>query len=123
MQSIFEQMGGTYRLEGDYLLPNLVLSEEPEYQIGRYGRMRGRYLKEHRHGIYHELLVTGRLAEHLSDIDQICSERMTRLVEQMAVSEGVTEALKAANQMEWVAKINNIRSRAEEVVLQEVVFV
>ena len=100
MKSIFEQMGGTYRQEGDYLIPNLALPEEPEYQIGKYGRMRRRYLKEHRPVLYANLLTSGTLHRHLAEIDQACNERMEIIVSDMARQEDVTEALKAADQME-----------------------
>ena len=100
MKSIFEQMGGTYRQEGDYLIPNLALPEEPEYQIGKYGRMRRSYLKEHRPVLYANLLTSGTLHRHLAEIDQACNERMAIIVSDMARQEDVTEALKAADQME-----------------------
>ena len=122
MKSLFEEMGGTYRQEGDYLIPNLALPEEPEYQIGKYGRMRRSYLKEHRPVLYANLLTSGTLHRHLVEIDQACNERMEIIVSAMAQQEGVTEALKAADQMEWVRRMNNIRSRAEEIILQELVF-
>ena len=122
MKSTFEEMGGTYIRVGDYFIPDLVLDDEPEYQIGKYGRMRERYLKEHRRAAYAELKLFGKLDEHLAEIDQTCNERMERIVKQMAEREGVTEALKASNQMAWIGAINNIRSRAEEIVLSEVVY-
>lgn len=83
MKSIFEQMGGTYRQEGDYLIPNLALPEEPEYQIGKYGRMRRSYLKEHRPVLYANLLTSGTLHRHLAEIDQACNERMEIIVSDM----------------------------------------
>ena len=122
MMSLFEEMGGTYRQDGDYLIPNLALPDEPERQIGKYGCMRRSYLKEHRPVLYANLLTSGTLHRHLADIDQACNERMEILVPAMAKQEMVTEALKAANQMEWVRHMNNIRSRAEEIVLTELVY-
>ena len=122
MKSIFEQMGGTYRRVGDYYIPNLSLPDEPKYQIGKYGRMRERYLKDCCCVAYAELKLSGKLDEHLAEIDQTCNERMERIVKQMAEREGVTEALKASGQMAWVGAMNNIRSRAEEIVLSEVVY-
>ena len=119
MKSLFEEMGGTYRQEGDYLIPNLALPGEPEYQIGKYGRMRCSYLKEHRPILYTNLLASGTLHRHLAKIDQACNERMEIIVPAMAKQEGVTETLKAADQMEWVCRMNSIRSRAEEIVLTE----
>ena len=122
MKSLFEEKGGTYHQDGDYLIPNLVLLEEPEYQIGRYGRMRRSYLKEHRPVLYANLLTSGTLHRHLAEIDQSCNKRMEIVVSAMAKQEGVTEALKAADQMEWVRRMNSICGRAEEIVLTELVY-
>lgn len=122
MKSLFEEMGGTYRQEGDYLIPNLALPEEPEYQIGKYGRMRRSYLKEHRKILYNNYVLEGTLFKHLSEIDQACNERMENIVSAMAKQEDVTEALKAADQMEWVRRMNSIRNRAEEIILTEIVY-
>ena len=122
MKSLFEQMGGTYRQEGDYLIPNLVLPDTESYQIGKYGRMRRSYLKEHRKILYTNYVVEGTLFEHLAEIDQACNERMDAIVSAMAKQEGVTEALKAADQLEWVRRMNSIRNRAEEIVLAELVY-
>ena len=122
MKSIFEQMGGTYRQEGDYLIPNLSLPDESEYQIGKYGRMRRSYLKEHRPILYTNLLTSGTLHRPLAEIDQACNEHMETIVSAMAQQEGVTEAMKAVDQMEWVRRMNSIRSRAEEIVLTELVY-
>ena len=97
MKSLFEEMGGTYRQEGDYLIPNLALPDEPEYQIGKYGRMRHSYLKEHRPVLYASLLTSGTLHRHLAEIDQACNERMAIIVSDMARQEDVTEALKVAD--------------------------
>ncbi len=121
-KSIFEQMGGTYTQAGDYLIPNLVLDETEQSPPGKYGRMRRRYLKEHRRVMFTNLLVSGKLDQHLAEIDKACEERMELLTQQMAKQEGVTEALKAADQMEWVRRMNSIRSRAEEIVLQEMIY-
>ncbi len=122
MKSIFEEMGGTYRQVGDYLIPNLTLPVEPEYRIGKYGHMRRSYLKEHRPVLYANLLTSGTLHRHLAESDQACNERMAIIVSAMVKQEGVTEALKAADQMEWVRRMNSICSRAEEIILQELVF-
>ena len=123
MKSLFEEMGGTYRQEGEYLIPNLALPNDGNYEIGKYGRMRLNYLKEHRKILYTNYLMEGTLSKHLSEIDQACNERMDNIVFAMAKQEGVTEELKAADQMEWVRRMNNIRNRAEEIILREVVFV
>ena len=122
MKSLFEKMGGTYRREGDYLIPNLALPEEPEYQIGKYGHLRRSYLKEHCPVLYANLLTSGTLHRRLAEINQSCSERMEIIVSAVAKQEGVTEVLKAADQMEWVRRMNGIRSRAEEIVLTELVY-
>ena len=122
MKSLFEQMGGTYRREGDYLIPNLALPDIGDNQIGKYGRMRRRYLKEHRRLLYTNLLTSGNLRCHLAEIDQACNERMESIVSAMAKQEGVTEALKAADQIERVRRMNSIRNRAEEIVLTELVY-
>ena len=102
MKSLFEEMGGTYRQVGDYFIPNLVLPDTGNYQSGKYGRLRHSYLKEHRKILYSNYVMEGTLFEHLAEIDQACNERMAIIVHAMAKQEGVTEALKAADQMEWV---------------------
>ena len=122
MKSLFEEMGGTYRQVGDYFIPNITLPDDGEYQIGKYGRMRRRYLKEHRRVLYTNLLTSGNLRCHLAEIDQACNERIESIVSAIAEQEGVTEALKAADQMEWVRLMNSIRNRAEEIVLTELVY-
>ena len=123
MRSLFEELGGTYRQVGDYLIPNLVLPDDGDYQVGKYWRMRRSYLKEHRQILYTNYVVEGTLFEHLAEIDQACNERMGNIVSAMAKQEGVTEALKAADQMEWVRRMNSIRNRAEEIILTELVYV
>ena len=122
MKSLFEEMGGTYRQVGDYLIPNLVLPDDGDYQIGKYGRMRRSYLKEHRKIRYSNYVVEGTLFKHLSEIDQACKNRMEIIISAMEKQEGVTETLKAADQMEWVRRKNSIRNRAEEIVLHELVY-
>ena len=122
MKSLFEEMGGTYRQVGDYFIPNLVLPDTGNYHIGKYGRMRRSYLKEHHPILYNNYLLEGTLFKHLAEIDHDCNERMEIVVSAMAKQEGVTEALKAADQMEWVRRINSIRNRAEEIILTELVY-
>ena len=122
-KTIFEELGGTYIQQGDYLLPNLKMPEQPGYNIGVWGQRRRRYLKKHRPILYTNLLTSCKLSEHLAEIDEECNERMESLVKAMANQEGVTEALKAADQMAWVQRMNNIRNRAEEIVLNEIVYV
>ena len=122
MKSLFEEMGGTYRQVGDYFIPNLALPDTGNYQIGKYGRMRRSYLKEQRKILYTHYVIEGTLFEHLAEIDQACNERMEIIISAMEKQEGVSEALKAADQMEWVRRMNNIRNRAEEIVLTELVY-
>jgi len=123
MKSIFERMGGTYRREGDYLLPNLSLPPDAEdYQIGKYGRLRKQYLKEHRRVQYTCMMTDGTLWKHLAEIDRSCNDRLEIIETAMMKQEGVTEALKASDQMEWVRRRNSIRNRAEEVILTELVY-
>ena len=121
-KSIYEQCGGTYTQVGDYLLPNLIIDEDEQQFIGKYGWMRKRYLKENRPILFSNLLLSGKLDQHLTEIDRACVERMDLLTRQMAPQEGVTESLKATDQMEWVRRMNNIQNRAEEIVLNELVY-
>ena len=109
-------MGGTYTQVGDYLLPDLELPEEEQQPIGVWGQRHRRYLKEHRRATYATLLTSGRLNSYLADIDYQAEELFYRLVKQMTEAGGVTEALKAADPMAWVGRMNNIRSRAMEIV-------
>ena len=123
MKSIFEKMGGTYRREGDYLLPNLSLPPDAEdYQVGKYGRLRKQYLKEHRRALYTCMMTEGTLWKHLAEIDRSCNDRLEIIETAMMKQEGVTEALKASNQMEWVRCMNSICNRADEIVLTELVY-
>ena len=107
---------------GDYYLPDLALNEE-EPIYGKYGMLRKQFLKEHRSAKYQYLLLTGKLTEHLNQIDQEARERVEMLMEQMAEKQGVTEELKLRNQMKWVGLMNNIKTRAEEIVLKNLVYV
>ena len=122
-RSFFEQNGGTYSRVGDVLLPNLVIENAEQRHLGKYGLKRKRYLKERHPVIFSELLLSGKLYPHLLEIDEACEGRLELLILQMAKNEGVTEALKAAEQMEWVRRMNSIRSRAEEIVLHELVYI
>ena len=105
-KTIFEQLGGTYSQQGDYLLPNLTLPETKGYVIGKYGYLRSRYLKLHRPILYTNLLTSCKLSEHLAEVEKECAERMDSLVKDMAKQEGVTEAFKATNQMVWVRRMS-----------------
>ena len=121
--TIFEKMGGTYTQVGDYLLPDLKLPEEEQQPIGVWGQRHRRYLKEHHRATYATLLTSGKSNGYLADIDRQAEEMFSRLVKQMAEAEGVTEQLKADNQMEWVDRMNNIRSRAMEIVNSELIYI
>lgn len=121
-KTIFEEMGGTYTQVGDYLLPNLELPEEEQQPIGVWGQRHRRYLKEHRQAAYATLLTSEKLNSYLADIDRQSEEMFSRLVKQMAEAEGVTEKLKAADPMEWVRRMNNIRNRAMEIVNSELIY-
>ncbi len=122
-KTIFEQMGGTYTQQGDCYLPNLVLPTEKETSpIGVWGQRHLRYLKECHRITYANLLTSGKLNSYLVDIDERAENMFLRLVKQMAEHEGVTERLKAENQMEWVGQINNIRICATEIVNQVIIF-
>lgn len=121
-KTIFEEMGGTYTQVEDYLLPDLKLPEEEQQPIGVWGQRHWRYLKEHRRASYATLLTSGKLNSYLADIDRQAEEMFLRLVKQMAEMEGVTEQLKADNQIEWVGRMNNIRNRAMEIVNTELIY-
>ena len=123
MKSIFEQSGGTYTMQGDYCLPNLTLPAEEERPIGVWGQRRLRYVKQHHKVLYYNLLTSGKLHSHLADTEEQAQQLFSRLVKEYAEKEGVSEQLKAANQMAWVQRMNNIRERVTETVNAEVVFV
>ena len=122
MKSLFEQLGGTYTRQGDYCLPDVCLPPEEERPIGVYGQRRRAYLKEHHRVLYYNLLAAGMLDGHLADIEEQVQELFSRMVKQHAVADGVTEALKADDPMAWVRKMNGIRHRANEAVMQEIVY-
>ena len=146
MKSIYEQLGGTYSRVGDYYLPDMNIklprwagnecTAQQEDQlvseasgdvasdtwIGKYGLMRKSYLKEHRPVLYAELIRIGKLHEHLAEVNETCYRQVEQMTTQMAEREGVTEALKAADPMAWVAGMNSIQNRAEEIVLQEYIY-
>ena len=112
----------TYTMQGDYRLPDLLPTQEAELHLGKYALLRRRYLKEHRRVTYTNLLTSGKLNEHLLEIDQTVKARLTEIIPHMMESEGVTEEMKAVDQMKWVNMMNNIRASAEEIVLKELVF-
>lgn len=106
---------------GDYYFPDLKLPDNSQQPIGKYGRMRMAYLKEHRPIIYNQLILSGKLNSHLIEIEQTCQERLDRMIPQMKEAEGVSEAMKAADQMEWVRRMNSIHDRIEEILLTELI--
>lgn len=122
MKSLFEQSGGTYTMQGDYRLPNLSLPAEDERPIGVWGQRRLRYLKQHHKVLYYNLLTSGKLHSHLADIEEQAQEVFSRLVKEYAEKEGVSEQLKSADQMAWVRRMNDIRSRIIEVISKELIY-
>ena len=116
-----EKNGLNYTLHGDYYLPDLEINEE-EPIYGKYGIMRKQFLKEHRSARYQYLVLTGKLTEHLNQVDKEAREKVEMLVEQMVERWGVTEELKTQNQMEWVRRMNNIKANAEEIALKEIIY-
>ena len=117
-----EKTGISYTLQGDYYLPDIALSTEEQQPIGVWGQRHLRHIKQHRKVLYLNLLTSGKLNEYLSDLDKQAEEMFSQIVKQMAERERVTEKLKADNQMEWVGRMNNIRSRATEIVNAELIF-
>ena len=120
--TIFEQTGGTYTMQGDYCLPNLTLPPEEERPIGVWAHCRRQYLKQHHKILYNNLLTSGKLYCHLADVEEEAQTLFLRLVKEYAEREGVTEQLKAKNPIEWVCRMNNIRERVNEVVNAEMIF-
>ena len=122
-KTLFEQMGGTYSQVGDYLLPNITVSEEEWESIGVWGQRHAKYLKEHRKVLYMNLLTSGKLNSYLAEIDKQAEDMFLRLVKQMAANQGVTEQLKSTDQMLWVGKMNNIQNRAAQIVESELIYI
>ena len=122
MSSIFEQMGGTYTQAEDYLIPNLSLPDTPHESIGKYGRMCQVNLKEHHPGLYSHLILSGKLYKHLAEVERTCQERLETMIPQMAKQQGITEELKARDQLGWVGRMNEIQHSAEEIILAEIVY-
>ena len=121
-KTIFEEMGGTYIKHGDYLIPCLTLPEEEQRFVGVWGQRHLRYLKEYCRSVYLNLLTSGGLNGYLADIEEQAQERFERVVEQMKQAQGITEQLKAENQMEWVARMNNIQACAREIVDSAIIY-
>jgi len=122
MKSVFESMGGTYTQSGDYFVPDIALPEGSNRKIGKYGRMRHRYLKEHRPVLYSTMILDGSLWDHLAEIDLTCNNRLDVLISGMQEKQGITETMKARDPMAWVGAMNNIRNCAEEIILRELVY-
>ena len=121
-KTIFEELGGRYERQGDYLIPCIALPAEKEQSIGLFGRRHLDYLKQHRRVTYTNLLTSGRLNSYLADIDRQAQERLERLIEGMKQAQGITEQLKAENALEWVGRMNNIRACAMEIVNTEIIY-
>ena len=121
-KTIFEELGGRYERQGDYLIPCIALPAEKEQPIGLFGQRHLDYLKQHRRVTYTNLLTSGRLNSYLADIDRQAQERLERLIEGMKQAQGITEQLKAENALEWVGKMNNIRVCAMEIVNREIIY-
>ena len=122
-KSLFEQMGGTYTQVGDYLLQNLILPEQQDQPLGVWGQRHARYLKQHHKIIYMNLLTSGKLNDYLVDIENQAENLFLQLVKQLAESENIPEELKAKDQMEWVAQMNNVCNRAREIVNSKLIFI
>ena len=122
MKSIFEQIGGTYTKQGDYRLPNLTIPAEEERPIGVWGQRRLRYLKQHHKVLYYNLLTSGKLNSHLADIEEEAQSLFSRLVNEYAEKEGISEQLKTADQMAWVRKMNNIQNQVAKIINAELIY-
>lgn len=122
MKSLFEELGGTYTL-GDHgmLYPDLVISDKDPRPIGKWGRMHVKYLEAEHPGLYERLILNGALYRHLADANERATSMLERLIDQMSAQEGITESLKEAQPLEWIGRMNGIRSRAEEVILHEII--
>ena len=120
MQTTFEKLGGTYKQEGDYLIPDVDVPENPE--IGFWGMQRRKYLLEHQPYLYTALFLSGNLTTHLEEIDRSATQMFDQLVDQLKIRNGVTEQLKAADQMKWVRRMNAVRHEAAEIVAKELIY-
>ena len=123
MKTLYEALGGTYREDNGRLIPEIKLSEQTNYQIGKYGRMHLDYIKNHRRGRYTTLLTEGKLNTRLHEIDLEANEMLETIIPRLATERGIDENLKARDMLRWVAEMNNIKASAEEIVLREVIYV
>lgn len=121
MKSLYEQLGGTYHWEGDYLIPDLALSDEDERPVGIWGQRHERWLRQKHRALCHNLMFTYKLHVHLAEVDERAEDMFTQLTAEMAKREGMTEDMKASDQMEWVMRMNRIRARAEEIIYSKIV--
>lgn len=122
MKSLFEEMGGTYTLVGDYYIPDLALLPQEEFFIGRFGQMHLRFIKENKRVLYINLLTSGELNRYLHTLDEQATDRFNTIVTALAKAEGTDENLKASDPMRWVGLMNNYRNSAEEIVLKELIY-
>ena len=122
MKTLFEQLGGTYIIQGDYSLPNLTVEETDTRSIGVWGQRRLNYLKHHRNVLYYNLLTSGKLHSHLADVEEQAQELFNRLITDLAAKEGITEQLKATNQMKWLQRMNNIQNQVVEQTLKQLIY-
>ena len=122
MKSLFEQMGGTYREENGYLIPNLTLPDEEQIEIGVWGMRHLEYIKNHRKGFYTALILDCKVNRYLADINKQAEQMFDTLIKQFKQAEGVSEQLKADNQIEWVGKMNNIRQSATEIINHDIIY-
>ena len=123
MKTVFEANGLRYVQNGDYFIPDLGLTEQEQKPLGKYGMMRRKYLEENRSGLYTRMILDGTPMAHLQEIDETCHKRLEQMIPQMAKAEGVTEALKARDQMAWVQKMNSLHACAEEILLNELIYI
>ena len=121
-ESLYETLGGTYREENGHFIPDIILPEQTDYQIGKYGRMHLDYIKQHRRGRYTTLLTEGTLNAQLHEIDLEANEMLDSIISRLAAKRGIDENLKARDMLRWVAEMNNIKANAEEIVLREVIY-
>ncbi len=122
-KSIFEWMGGTYHKQGNYLLPDLAVPEEDKRPIGVWGQRHLRYIREHRKGLYFGLQLSGKLDSYLADIDHLAEDMFLWLFEQMVQTDGISEELKVSGEVAWIGEMNNIRNRAIETILAELIYI
>ena len=116
-------MNISYTKQGDYLLPNLILKDKEQYNIGKYGLLRLNYIKKYKLGLYFDLLVNDKLNEYLHNIDTTVMEKVQKLIKELTEKENITEELKSSNQMLWISKMNNIKNIADEIALKEYIYV